>query len=237
VLFPKQDLSAWSRDRHLVKWIRSGDLETLDAGFGNGALMFAAYRKGNRVLGVSHVESEVQSTSTLFDALHVPKGRVAFKGLNIDDLHTLNRTFDQIICTDTLQYLSRDAAAIETFYDLLRPQGTLILSVPNASHPRITSRRGEANTDQARLGYTLDEIMALLDGTGLRVLETMGLGSSWLTNVNRCVHTVRDAFGDMAMTPLVLAALPVARLDSPNPAVPLTLAIHAKRVRAPLRLV
>jgi O-antigen biosynthesis protein len=237
VLFPRLDLNVWSRDRQLARWIQSGDLETLDAGFGNGALMFVAYQKGNHVLGVSHLESEVQRTSALFDDLHVPRERVTLKGLNIHDLHTLDRAFDQIIYTDTLQYLSRNAAVIQMLADLLRPRGRLILSVPNASHPQVTSSHGEANCGRKGGAYTLDAIMALLDQSELRVLETMGLGSSWLTMVNTPLRTVRDAFGDLVAAPLYLAALPFARLDRPNPAVPATLAILAEKVSSPLRLV
>jgi SAM-dependent methyltransferase len=237
MLFPRQDVNAWSRDRHLAKWIGSGDLETLDAGFGSGALMFAAYQKGNHVLGVSHLESDVQSASALFYELHVPRSRVTLKGHNIHDLHTLDRTFDQIICTDAPHDLSRDGAVIQLFADLLRPQGSLILSVPNASHPQFVSSRMEANSDQMGGAYTLDAITSLLDRSELRILETMGLGSSWLTRVNGPVQTVRDTFGDLAATPLLLAALPLARLDRPNPAVPLTLAIHAERVSSRLRMV
>jgi SAM-dependent methyltransferase len=237
ILFPGQDVHTWSRDRHLVKWLQSGDLETLDAGFGSGALMFAAYRKGNRVLGVSHRESEVQSTSALFDDLHVPKSRVILKGLNMHDLHTLDRTFDQIICTDTLLQCSRGTSIIEMFADLLRPRGKLILSVPNALHPHAVSGRVEANNGQTSGAYTLDAITALLSRSGLNVQETLGLGSPWLTMVNAPVRILRDAFGDQLATPLVLAALPLARLDRPNPAVPVTLAVCAKRGHVPLRLV
>jgi 2-polyprenyl-3-methyl-5-hydroxy-6-metoxy-1,4-benzoquinol methylase len=237
MIFPGQDLNAWSRDRHLARWIQSGDLETLDAGFGNGALMFVAYQRGNHVLGVSHRESEVQRASARFDQLRVPRSRVTVKGLNIHDLHTLNRTFDQIICTDTLHHLSRDAAVIQMFADLLRPWGRLILSVPNATHPDIASRGAEGNGAGARSGYTLDAITALLDRSDLRILETMGLGSSWLTMVNTPARILRDMVADQLATPLVLAALPLARLDRPNPAVPVTLAVCAKRGHVPLRLV
>jgi SAM-dependent methyltransferase len=237
ILFPGQDVHTWSRDRQLARWLQSGDLETLNVGFGTGALMFAAYLKGNRVLGVSHLESRVQSVSTLFDDLHVPKSRVMLKGLNIHDLHTLDRTFDQITCTDTLLQPTSGASIIQTLTDLLRPQGKLILSVPNASHPHAVSSRVQTNNDQTSGAYTLDAITALLDQSGLQVLETMGLGSSWLTMVNTPVRILRDMFGDQLATPLVLAALPLARLDRRNPAVPVTLAVCATRGHVPLRLV
>jgi 2-polyprenyl-3-methyl-5-hydroxy-6-metoxy-1,4-benzoquinol methylase len=111
ILFPGLDLHTRCRYRFLSPLLRPGNLETLDAGFGNGALSYAAYRKGNRVIGLTLWEREVQDTVALFDRMNVPRDRVELRRMDIYDLRTLGRTFDQIVCSETLEHIARDGTS------------------------------------------------------------------------------------------------------------------------------
>ena len=52
LLFPGLDMATRKR-MMLCRYFLSGDISTLDAGCGNGAFSFHAYRSGNRVLGIN----------------------------------------------------------------------------------------------------------------------------------------------------------------------------------------
>src|SRR5207248_8446584 len=90
VFFPGLDLHTRCRYRMLDAFIRPGNIDTLDAGCGNGALAFRAFRKGNRVLAVTLLQREVADTTALFQARGIPADRVEFRQLNIYDLRSLN---------------------------------------------------------------------------------------------------------------------------------------------------
>ena len=89
VFFPGLDLHTRCRLRFLAAYIRTGTLHTLDAGSGNGALSYVAYRKGNRVLGVSFSQREVDHTVALFRYMGISESLVEFRQMNIYDLKSL----------------------------------------------------------------------------------------------------------------------------------------------------
>ena len=66
ILFPGLDLHTRSRYRFLSRYFRKGDIDTLDAGCGNGALSYAAYRRGNKVLGVTMEPGQVEKDKEYF---------------------------------------------------------------------------------------------------------------------------------------------------------------------------
>ena len=68
ILFPGMDLHTRWRYKQLPHFFETGAVDTLDAGCGNGALAYAAYRNGNRVLGVSLDEEQILRTQAYFDS-------------------------------------------------------------------------------------------------------------------------------------------------------------------------
>src|ERR1019366_7616885 len=133
--FPGLDLHTRCRYRFLPEYIRAGSIETLDAGSGNGALSYAAYRKGNRVLGVTLDQRSMDDTTALFRYIGIPQDAVQFRRMNVYDLGSLGRKFDQIICSETLEHIRRDREVVQLFADLLVPRGQLLLCCPHALHP------------------------------------------------------------------------------------------------------
>ena len=69
LLFPGLDLNTRCRYRFLPRFFREGPIDTLDAGCGNGALSYAAYRRGSRVLGVTMDLGQVQKAREYFGFL------------------------------------------------------------------------------------------------------------------------------------------------------------------------
>jgi len=231
LFFPGLDLHTRCRFRFLADYIRSGQLDTLDAGSGNGALSYAAYRKGNRVLGVSYVEREVMDTAGLFRRMHIPPEQVEFRLLNLYELRKVDRTFDQIICSETLEHISRDREVVKVFSDLLKPGGQLLLCCPYALHPDNALGRTDEpeNGAHVRDGYTVESYTSLLEPVGLHIRRTVGLGSPLLCRLDSVLRRLRHRVGDLGAFPLFLLFLPWTWLDYSNPKLPLSLAVVAEK--------
>src|SRR5207244_2792939 len=155
--------------RFLPRFFREGPLETLDAGCGNGALTLTACRKGNRVLGVTLDEDQIRRNREFFARFGgVRTGLMQFEVCNLYDLRKLSRRFDQIICSETLEHISRDAEMVAIFHDLLQPGGILHLCCPNAMHPghRLGRTNEPEDGGHVRDGYTWESYASLLEPAG-----------------------------------------------------------------------
>src|SRR2546426_10747942 len=96
ILFPGLDVATRKRMR-LSHYLVPGDLATLDAGCGNGAFSYQAYRRGNRVVGINIDPDQVQRCNEFRDFLGIDSSRCQFKVHNIYDFLALGQKFDQII--------------------------------------------------------------------------------------------------------------------------------------------
>ena len=163
LLFPGLDLNTRCRYRFPPRFFRSGPIDTLDAGCGNGALSYAAYKLGNRVLGVTNDPNEVRKARALFSAIGADSNRLSFEVCNLYDLPQLGHKFNQIICSETLEHIKRDDVVIRYFYDILHPGGVLHLCAPFARHPAHNLGRVDGPEDggHVRDGYTLESYHAL----------------------------------------------------------------------------
>ena len=98
-------------------------------------LSYQSYLKGNRVTGVSIKEGEVARNKVLFnDYLGIPEDRLTFAVHNLYEIQSLNRRFDEIICTEVLEHIERDQEVCRLFFEILKPGGVLHLCCPNADH-------------------------------------------------------------------------------------------------------
>jgi SAM-dependent methyltransferase len=229
--FPGLDLHTRCRYRFLPRLFRTGELETLDAGFGNGALSYAAYRGGSRVLGVGLGSREFTDTTALFQYMGIPPESVEFKSMNIYYLRQLERKFDQIICSETLEHIKRDREVVQMFADLLNPGGRLILCCPHALHPMHNlGRTDEPETGyHVRDGYTLESYQSLLEPAGLRIARCVGLGSPLLVWLDNRLRGARHRVGDFWAFPMFLLLLPLTWLDYTDPKVPFSLVVVAEK--------
>ncbi|MCX5686497.1 MAG: class I SAM-dependent methyltransferase [Candidatus Omnitrophica bacterium] len=230
LFFPGLDLHTRCRYRFLPRYFRTGPIYTLDAGCGNGALPYAAYKRGNFVLGITKNPEEVRKASALFSAQCVDSRRLHFKVLDLYDLSELGHRFDQIICSETLEHIKRDDIIIKHFYDLLRPGGMLHLCCPYAKHPAHHINRIDQpeNGGHVRDGYTLDAYKSLLEPIGFKIIHSTGLGSPLLVYLDNIIRWIRNTRGgDIAALLPFLLTLPLQRLDFPDPPVPFSLYVQA----------
>lgn len=232
VFFPGLDLHTRCRYRFLPALFRPGRLSVLDAGCGNGALSYAAYRRGSCVLGVSFLRREVDGTSALFDQMGIPRSGIELKQMNIYDLRSLEQKFDQIICSETLEHIKRDREVVQTFADLLKPDGRLILCCPHSLHPEHNlGRTDEPETGyHVRDGYTLESYQELLEPAGLHIAQRLGLGSPLLVWLDNQLRRARHRVGDFWAFPMFLFMLPLTWLDYTDPKVPFSLVVVAEKI-------
>lgn len=229
LLFPGIDLHTRCRSHFLPRFLWSGEIDTLDAGFGNGALSYAAYKLGNRVLSITNEPLQVEKAQIFFSALNTDPERLHFQVCNLYDLPKLNRQFDQIICSETLEHIKNDALITKYFFEILKPGGVLHLCCPFALHPAHNLGRVDGPEDggHVRDGYTLESYYALLHPLGFEVIKSAGLGSPIVTILDKLIVAIRMRLGDIAAFPLYLLTLPLQRLDYLNAKVPFSLYVQA----------
>jgi len=233
LLFPGVDLHTRSRYRFLPRFFRRGNVETLDAGCGNGALAFAAYRLGNVVLGVTNSPEDVAKSRALFSEVGVDGSRLQFEVCNLYELSRLGRKFDQIICSETLEHIIDDDRVVETFHEILNDGGVLHLCCPNAAHRLHNLGRTAEPEDgrHVRDGYTFESYRTLLARHNLQIVAVAGLGSPLLTSLDQVVRGTMRRLGVLGL-PVLLPALVLARMDRLEHRNPFSLYVQA--IKAPI---
>lgn len=231
LLYPGLDLHTHSRYRHLPKYFTSGQLDTLDAGCGNGALAFAAFRKGNKVCAVSNSPIEIERTSFFFKTYE--KDGLKFQFLNLYNVMDLKQQFDQIICSETLEHIKNDRLIIKYFYQLLRPNGVLHLCCPHSEHPKHNFKRTDIPEDggHVRDGYTMDDYKEMLETTGFKITDQLGLGTKTLVFWDSIMRDLQRRFGDLGAVPLFMLLWPfIPLMDKPNPGLPFSIYVKAVKI-------
>ena len=228
VLFPGLDLHTRCRYRLLSKFLREGPIDTLDAGCGNGALSYAAYQRGNRVLGLTMEARQVHKDNEYFSFLRVAPDRLKFEVCNLYDLPRIQRKFDQIICSETLEHITRDKLVVQYFHDMLNDGGVLHVCCPYSEHP---GNKGRVCTDESvgwhvRDGYTRESYKALLEPAGFEIVKSAGFGSPLFVKLHDLILFVWMRAGFAAALPLFLVTWPLQLLDYQDPAVPISLYVQ-----------
>jgi len=231
LLFPGLDLHTRSRYRFLTRYFREGPIDTLDAGCGNGALSYAAYLRGNRVLGVTMDSQQVEKANEYYSFLGTDPGRLKFKVCNLYDLPQIKEKFDQIICSETLEHITRDNLVVEHFYAALRDDGVLHLCCPFSNHP---GNKGRVCTDESRGwhvrdGYTMETYRALLEPAGFQIVKSAGFGSPPLVKMTNVIQPVLSRMGAAFALPLFLLSWPLQLLDYENPKAPWSLYVQCEK--------
>lgn len=115
--------------------LKQGDL-LLDAGVGFGRHAFEAARRGARVVALDYAEDEVRITRNTFGAM-LEAGEITrdkFVASLQGDATCLpfeDSSFDHVITSEVLEHIQNDVAAIGEFYRLVKPGGSLTVTVPS----------------------------------------------------------------------------------------------------------
>ena len=115
--------------------LQQGD-KVLDLGCGFGRHAFEAARRGASVVALDAGTDEVNGVAATFAAM-VEAGELAAGSLHAnvvqgDALHLPfpDATFDRVICSEVLEHIPDDLAAMRELTRVLRPGGTMAITVP-----------------------------------------------------------------------------------------------------------
>jgi len=103
---------------------------------------------------------------------YVRETGLANASLQIADLTKLaqaTRLADMVLCSEVLEHIPDDTSAVTTLRALTRPGGILLLSVPRVSP---FAARVENSFDHVRIGYTEEQLHAMLESAGFQILKT-----------------------------------------------------------------
>ncbi|RAJ73694.1 ubiquinone biosynthesis O-methyltransferase [Chitinophaga dinghuensis] len=103
----------------------------LDVGCGNGVISRHLGQFGYKVLGIDVSDKTIavaRSKNTL--------PNVQFEVISAEDLIAQGQQYDAVICSEVLEHLHQPGLLLQTIYQSLRDNGTLIVTVPNGMGPR-----------------------------------------------------------------------------------------------------
>jgi SAM-dependent methyltransferase len=114
--------------------LRAGEL-LLDLGAGNGRHAFEAFRRGARVVATDFNAADMRDCGSMCEAM-VEEGQAPAGGLGagvVGDGQRLpfpDATFDRIIAAEVMEHIPDDEAAAAELARVLKPGGTLAVTVP-----------------------------------------------------------------------------------------------------------
>ncbi len=159
--------------------LRPDDL-FLDAGAGFGRHAFEAARRGARVVALDYAAEELTGTRATFGAMavagEIPMDR--FVGVLRGDATKLpfaDDTFDRIVTSEVLEHIQDDVAAISELTRVLKPGGTLGVTVPTWWPEKINWMLSDEYHAPKSVGghvriYSATELKAKLRSAGLDVV-------------------------------------------------------------------
>ena len=115
--------------------LRSGD-RILDLGCGFGRHAYEAARRGAHVVALDAGRDEVDGVLGTFGAM-VEAGELDGRGARVGviqgdalALPFSDGTFDRVICSEVLEHIPNDVAAMAELTRVLRPGGTMAITIP-----------------------------------------------------------------------------------------------------------
>lgn len=161
--------------------LKPGD-RFLDAGAGFGRHAFEAARQGATVFALDWAQDEVVATRNMFslmvDAHEVPATTVggALRG-DATRLPFADDTFDCVVTSEVLEHIQDDVSAISELHRVLKPGGTLGVTVPTWWPEKINWMLSDEYHAPKSVGghvriYSATELKAKLRAAGLDVFDS-----------------------------------------------------------------
>ncbi len=157
--------------------LRPGD-RVLDMGCGAGRHAFEMYRRGGDVVAFDQDGDELAGVLEIFGAMReqgeVPLGAEAdIKQGDALAMPFADEEFDRIVASEVLEHIPDDETAIAELVRVLRPGGTIAVTVPRWLPEKIcwalSDQYHEVEGGHVRI-YTGDELVGKLQAAGLEYL-------------------------------------------------------------------
>jgi SAM-dependent methyltransferase len=159
--------------------LRPGD-RVLDMGCGAGRHAFEMFRRGGDVIAFDQDADELSAVLDLFGAMReageVPDGADAdIKQGDALSLPFADEEFDRVVAAEVLEHIPDDATAIAELARVLRPGGTMAVTVPRWLPEKVcwalSDAYHEVEGGHVRI-YKGDELVARLAAAGLEHVGT-----------------------------------------------------------------
>ncbi|HLN78897.1 MAG TPA: methyltransferase domain-containing protein, partial [Nocardioidaceae bacterium] len=150
--------------------VQAGD-RVLDMGCGAGRHAFELYRRGTDVIAFDQDADELSAVSDMFAAMRaeneVPDGADAdVKQGDALSLPFADGEFDRVVAAEVLEHIPDDEAAIAELVRVLRPGGTMAVTVPRWLPEKIcwalSDEYHEVEGGHVRI-YTGDELVGKVE--------------------------------------------------------------------------
>ncbi|GAA1924794.1 class I SAM-dependent methyltransferase [Nocardioides marmoribigeumensis] len=150
----------------------------LDMGCGAGRHAFEMYKRGADVIALDQDADELSTVSEWFAAMReeggLPEGAEAdVKQGDALDLPFADGEFDRVVASEVLEHIPDDERAISELVRVLRPGGTIAVTVPRWLPEKVcwalSDDYHEVEGGHVRI-YRGDELVAKLEDAGLRFL-------------------------------------------------------------------
>jgi SAM-dependent methyltransferase len=154
--------------------LKPGD-RVIDMGCGAGRHAFEMYRRGADVIAFDQDADELAGVGELFAAMReageVPDGAEAdIKEGDALSLPFADGEFDRVVASEVLEHIPDDEAAIAELVRVLRPGGTMAVTVPRWLPEKIcwalSDQYHEVEGGHVRI-YTDDELIGKLQRAGM----------------------------------------------------------------------
>ena len=161
------DLHYHFRTKPLFKFFsqkeHGGDVRVIEFGCGDGSNLFELK---SRLPSMTAVGVDIDSSS--INAARKCATVMGYENFNFVCAHTLNATekdvasFDFVLLMDVLEHLTDARALMDEVSTLLKPNGTILISVPTHRYPRVFGREFHRKVGHVRDGFNMDELDELL---------------------------------------------------------------------------
>lgn len=172
----------------------------LDAGCGTGTLSRWLAACGCRVVGVDASPGMIAAAKHLTES-YGHSGRLRFERIDtVERLGMQDSSFDGLLCSSVLEYVTNPAACLTEFARVLKPGGLLLVSIPNRHSlvrqiqlrchqlGSLLGARWMKFLDYSRQQCSRSEFQELLTRTGFMLEKFLPFGSPLPSLAQRSRH-------------------------------------------------
>ncbi len=146
---------------------KKSGMKALDAGCGYGLYSLTLADKGFDAIDSVDIDAgRVNELQALIGEQPELAARISPKVGSLTQLPFADKTYDLIICSEVIEHIADDSAAVRELGRVLKPGGTLLLSVP---HDSAFNRRTYRRFDHQRPGYSKEMLARMFEPLGITI--------------------------------------------------------------------